>query len=219
MSRAVGQRRVAGSLDAGATALGALSVAGALNVTGAITGASTCKATQFRASSDGTSAQFAYTWDADPNIGLRRVGSDQFVVGVAGNQVIIVSQFQASFGEGLQNQGGLSQTSSLSPTAITGTQNDYTPTSWNGARFGVRQDLTGNAILTGLAATSTGHLALLTNINTGAFTLTLNHQDAGSIAANRFFCPNKVSFVLAPGEAVWLQYDGTSACWRVLGTA
>jgi len=190
---------------------GYLSGFGAIRATGPI------YATQFRATADGTLSEYAFTWDVDPNTGLRRIGADNFNAGVAGNSVINVQQFQASFGEGIQNQGGFAATSFLTPAAITGTVNDYTPTAWNGARGWIRQDCSAAVTLTGLGATGTGHVAGLWNIS--AFTITLKNENTGSIAANRFLTSGAGDYVLAAGEGVLLIYDGTSARWRTLGTA
>jgi len=176
-------------------------------------------ATQFRATSDGTTSEFAYTWDADPNLGIRRVGADTMVLGIAANTPITVAQFSVTSGETLLVGAGMQTSSAISPTAITGSNDNYSPTSWNGARSWIRQDLSASATLTGLTATATGHLCVLVNITTtAARTLTLAHESASSTAANRFLCPNQADYVIAPQEAAWLLYDGTSARWRVLGS-
>lgn len=101
-----------------------------------------------------------------------------------------------------------------SPAAITGTQNDYNPT--NLASSGVlRQALSGSAILTGLTAQIDGRVIFLENIST-TLALTLNNEDAGSTAANRFTLPGGTALVVNPGGCIVLIYDNTSARWRAL---
>lgn len=54
-------------------------------------------------------------------------------------------------------------------------------------------------------------------INDGAFNLTITHQDAASLAANRVITSTGVAYILGPNEIVWLWYDDTgTARWRML---
>lgn len=187
-------------------------VAGDLTVTGKVRG------TNFLATADGDSTTRAFGWDVDPDLGLNRLGANQMSAGVAGNSALLVQQFSVATPEQLSNQGGLAETSLITPAALgAGPHHNYTPTSFNAARRGILQDLSANAVVTGLAATSNGNKQLIIN-SSATFTLTLNHQDAGSTAANRFLCPNNVNYVLAPGEAVEIIYISASSRWRVLGT-
>jgi hypothetical protein len=193
---------------------GYLSGMGAISVSGPI------RATQFRATADGTATSYAFTWDADENMGLRRMGGDSFNVGVAGNTVLNIQQFTAGFGEGINNSGGYLSLAIITPTALAGTVHDYTPASWNGARGWVRQDATAASTITGLAATVGGHTAALWNISTTlANTITLKHENVGSVAANRFHLPNLADYVLSACEGIMMIYDGTSARWRLIGTS
>lgn len=71
--------------------------------------------------------------------------------------------------------------------------------------------------LTGLAApTDPGKLLIIPNI--GNRNLFLQHDDAGSVAANRFYCPNGQRYALRPFEATWLWYDNISLRWQVIAT-
>lgn len=102
-----------------------------------------------------------------------------------------------------------------SPAAITGTQNDYAPVGF--AVSGVlRQQLSGNATITGLLAQNSGRLYLIENIST-TFTLTLTNEDTGSAAANRFTLPSGDPVVINPSSSVIAIYDTTSARWRLIG--
>lgn len=108
--------------------------------------------------------------------------------------------------------GAFALASDISPAAITGSQNDYNPTSLSTAQV-IRQDLSGNATLTGLAGGADGRILILINID-AAFKLTLTDEDAGSSAANRFSLGGS-SVILEPGGSVILIYDSTSTRWRV----
>jgi hypothetical protein len=60
------------------------------------------------------------------------------------------------------------------------------------------------------------HIALY---NTGAFDISLTHQDTNSLAANRFITPEGLPYVLHPQRVVWLWYDDTGTDrWRVQST-
>jgi hypothetical protein len=70
--------------------------------------------------------------------------------------------------------------------------------------------------MTGLSGGYDGRIIILRNKNTGAgASLTLKNQDAGSSGANRFFLPGAADYILAPTEAVVLQYSSLAA-WTVL---
>lgn len=112
----------------------------------------------------------------------------------------------------------MTMTGSISPAQITATQNDYAPAGLTTA-FLLRLTSDAARILTGVSAQTAGRLLVLSNANTSAFTLTLNHQDAGSAAANRIECPNATSLVLSKGSSAWLWYDTTSSFWRVLAVS
>lgn len=102
----------------------------------------------------------------------------------------------------------------ISPTAITGSNDNYAPTGLSTAST-IRQDLSAAATLTGLTGGSDGRVIFLYNIATTAGrTLTFTH-DATSTAANRFLCPGGVAYVVPPTGGVVLQYDSTSSRWRV----
>jgi hypothetical protein len=70
--------------------------------------------------------------------------------------------------------------------------------------------------LGGLTGGVDGRHVEIYNISTGgAETLTLNHEDAGSTAANRFLCPAGAAVVVANRGCVVLRYDATDSRWRV----
>lgn len=178
------------------------------------------KADQFRATSDGTDAEKAFTWDADPDLGLKRTSANTMVAGIAANAPLTITQFSAAFGEGTSFVGATNYTNYTTPAALgAGPTANYSPAGWNASRSGIRQDMSAAGVISGLVATSTGNRQILWNISTVAGrNITLNHEDAASTAANRFTCPNLANFVLAPGEGCVLEYDGATSRWRVLGT-
>ena len=104
----------------------------------------------------------------------------------------------------------------ISPAAITGAQNDYSPTGMATANA-VRQDLSAAASLTGLATGAANRVVTVFNIATAvASVLTINHLNGGSIAANQFLLPNGQDWHIPVGGASTFWYDVTSAKWRLL---
>ena len=70
----------------------------------------------------------------------------------------------------------------------------------------------------------TGITAPTTPVNSGAFKYLLNttansisidHQDTASSAANRIICPNGDSFILGPGAGVWMFYETSATRWYI----
>jgi hypothetical protein len=113
--------------------------------------------------------------------------------------------------------GAFALASAISPAAITGSNNDYTPASFSTAQV-IRQALSADATLTGLLAGVAGRLIVLVNLD-ASFVLTLSHADALSVAANRFTLPDSKNLrLVGVGSFAILQYDSTSARWRVVAT-
>jgi hypothetical protein len=100
--------------------------------------------------------------------------------------------------------------SSSSPGSLSGTTNDWTPTS------GCRQRIAASA-----AATITGFATSVTSgrwnwfQNISSFNVTLTHEGTGSTAANRFANPGSVDVVMTPGASAFLIYDTTLSRWLV----
>lgn len=104
----------------------------------------------------------------------------------------------------------------ITPTALTGTVNDYNPAGLGTANV-IRQD--GGAsdrTVTGLAAQPDGTLINFINIGS-TNNITLANQNAGSLSANRFLIGSDV--VLAPNKSLVLRYDVTTGAWRPYGRA
>lgn len=106
------------------------------------------------------------------------------------------------------------RTGVASPAAFAATQNNWNPAGLSAASV-VRMESTGAQSITGIVAPGSG--AILTLINIGASTITLEQEDASSSAANRFSLPGGVDLAIAAGHAVTLWYDSTSSRWRAIG--
>ncbi len=109
-------------------------------------------------------------------------------------------------------------TGDISTTLNGGTVNDWAP--GIGSTTTVRTDLTAATIVTGAAGGSDGKFLLVQNISTVLVnTITINHEDAGSVAANRFNLPSQLAAVIPVGGAAAFRYDSTSSRWRLFGFA
>lgn len=101
----------------------------------------------------------------------------------------------------------------ITPTAISGTTNNWAPTGLAGATL-IRATPSSTTSLTGLTAQPAGTLLMLVNISTSV-TMTLVDESASSTAANRFAL--SADWPIGPEDAVWMRYDGTASRWIVLG--
>ncbi len=98
-------------------------------------------------------------------------------------------------------------------TTSVGTQNNWDIDTAFGKTVGILRCNNATALtITGIKAPSDGRLLLIESV--GAGTVTLNHQDAGSTAANRLIASTATAFTVA--TSALLAYDGTTASWRVL---
>lgn len=104
----------------------------------------------------------------------------------------------------------------ISPSSLSGSTNNYNPTGLSGATS-IRQDLSADSTITGLAGGTAGRYLVLCNINTG-FTLTLSHNSGSSTAANTFSCPGGVDKILQPRDRCILLYDNVVSVWRIIAT-
>lgn len=109
----------------------------------------------------------------------------------------------------------------IQPPQILGNSDNYNPASNSG---GVAFRLTSDAAynITGLVwANDSGggavqsHGLTIVIINVGAFALTLTHEDAASVATNRFLNSTGANIVLAQNQAADAIYDASSQRWRV----
>jgi len=99
----------------------------------------------------------------------------------------------------------------IRPGAIAGANNDYA-----GAAGATYLTLTSGAAasLTGLVAGGDGDMLIVLNGNAvGGGAITLNNENAGSAAANRFHTAAGVDLVLGGRTTVQFIYDATIARW------
>lgn len=149
------------------------------------------------------------------------------VVTGAGSQAILLYEGSTSrwrliglssttLSQGITLGSPVTMSGTISPTALSGSTNDYAPTSGT-TTFAIRQDISSAATITGLSlAQANGRIILLHNIATTAGdTLTITNEDGLSTAANRFTLPQGQPYIIQPGGSVLLRYDGTSSRWRV----
>ena len=107
----------------------------------------------------------------------------------------------------------INETGISSPAAISGSLDDYTPSSITSTRH-MRQALSAAAALTGLLAGASGRCITIHNLST-TFTLTLKNEDTNSATGNRFVLPGGADFLIGPGDSITTWYDITSTRWRI----
>jgi hypothetical protein len=110
---------------------------------------------------------------------------------------------------------------SQQPAQITGNQNDYQLAQDNAQRAMVLLDSDAEWNITGIDSSfgfaQPGDRIFL--CNSGAFDLSLTHQDVASLAANRFITPEGLPYVLHPQRGVWIWYDDTGVDrWVIMAT-
>lgn len=106
--------------------------------------------------------------------------------------------------------GAVSFAGIITPTALTGTNNDWNPTGLSTANR-IRASASSAATVTGITAVGTGGTLIIHNV--GSFAITLSNANTGSTGVNRF------SFIrdatLQPNDSITLIYDITTQRWRV----
>lgn len=101
----------------------------------------------------------------------------------------------------------------ISPTAITGTQNDWNPTGLSTATT-IRVDSSATSTITGISGGAAGRQ--LTLINVGSNAVNYNHEDAGSTAANRLaLCAGDAwQDIGGRNDSVTFVYVGSTSRWQ-----
>ena len=115
----------------------------------------------------------------------------------------------------LHAQGMFLTSGNITPPPIVGVNNNYTPGGPTAFYTVLRQDLSGPATITGLGALGIGKHLIIRNIS-AAFSLTLTHEDAGSIAVDRFNLPGAAPVVIPPFGSQEVIWDATSQRWFVV---
>jgi hypothetical protein len=125
----------------------------------------------------------------------------------------------ATFAAGALLNGGpwrLADDAVYAPSAYgAGSQNDVAVPAAAVLFLAASSDATSTTAITGIAA-RTGYDALLVS-NKSANRITLKHQSASSVAANRITAPGLADLVLDPGDGCILFYDLGSGYWRTFG--
>jgi hypothetical protein len=91
---------------------------------------------------------------------------------------------------------------------ITGNQNDYSVGMAGVAR--ISSDAARN--ITGFTQGVDGNSLMLVNV--GSFAITIQHQNAGSVATNRVILLSGADTAIAANGVMWLLYDQTTGRWR-----
>lgn len=105
----------------------------------------------------------------------------------------------------------------ISPPVLPTIQHNYAPTNWLPAKIARLTPAVGGTLLTGLV--SAGLVDPIKSlINLGPDDITVPHEHAGSIAANRFKLPPfaQPAFVIPEGGAVDVFYDVVDQRWRLV---
>lgn len=123
-------------------------------------------------------------------------------------------------------QVAVHKTAVMSPSQLTGNQNNWNPADATDTLRGldeitvIRIDTDAARTITGITApavisgTSDSHQPVLLLVNRGSYTITFSHNSSSSSAANRFECPGQVDFLLLARASVWIWYDTGSGVWR-----
>lgn len=139
------------------------------------------------------------------------IASNRFEIGTPNNTRFYVSSVPIVDinSSGLYLFNGHITEDAQTPAQITANQNNYSLTNLGVQRLS--SDAARN--ITGIVAASNGSRRML--INVGSFNITLQHENAGSTAANRFLCSTGADIVLSPNQAADIWYDISSSRWRV----
>jgi hypothetical protein len=101
----------------------------------------------------------------------------------------------------------------ISPAVNVGDQHNYTPTGWSTAGV-VRIDGSGETIF-GFGPALVKR-KMLVNVDGGAAAFSLSHNSGAETAGNKILTPTGRLYVVRPNSVVFVAYDDTSACWRVV---
>lgn len=131
-----------------------------------------------------------------------------------GELTFAVSHQGGVIGRVAQLRGSVRLMSELS-VSLGASVNNFSPAGLAGANT-MRLTPTAAAVsITGLAGGTSGRIMVVQNMS-AALTLTLTHEDALSLAANRFVCPGAVALVIPVSGNTLLRYDGPTSRWRPL---
>lgn len=114
---------------------------------------------------------------------------------------------------GMTISTALALSNTISPSALGGDVNDYSPTGL-AAAYLLRVSASGaTRTINGLATGTAGRQLSLCNVGLTE-SVQIANENAGSAAANRFAL-SLASFLMPPGDCREFLYDGTSSRWRL----
>lgn len=127
------------------------------------------------------------------------------------------AETEALFVRGRHTMLGVMAPLALDPAALTADVNDYAPATGSSMRqwWRLTTDDLGARNITGIAVQQVDDLQWVTNVGT-VDNIVLQHQNAGSAAANRIISPTGADYTLGPDESAALKYDPTTARWRIV---
>jgi hypothetical protein len=103
----------------------------------------------------------------------------------------------------------------ITPAQLTGNINDYNPTGFNTANL-IRQDIdANNREITGILAPAVGvnRIIKINNISSAGKDLKFTHNDAASLAENRFLLRDNGDRTIRPNEIAIFYYDHIQSRW------
>lgn len=110
----------------------------------------------------------------------------------------------------------LTNTTYITPPALTTSVNDYTPANWDSATH-VRQGATADVSITGFGTSTPPGVQDKIILNISAFIITLVHNSGLSLSDNRIRCPDGVDLQIPPNGAVQIcEEPSPGPIWRVV---
>ena len=115
----------------------------------------------------------------------------------------------------LNVQGQFLTSGDITPPPISGINDNYTPGGPTAIYSVLRQGLAAAATITGLGAIGIGIRIIIRNLS-ATFSLTLTHEDAGSLPFERFNLPGAAPLVIPPFGSREVIYDIAVERWFVV---
>lgn len=120
-----------------------------------------------------------------------------------------------TFGAAVAIGARFAYTGTITPSAISADQDNYSPTGWGTSNVVRLSTNSGTErTLTGATAGTSGEFKWLVNLGPG--NIRLDASSTASTAANRFLTTSGTTYTIVLNGAVGILYDGTSSRWRAL---
>jgi hypothetical protein len=123
-------------------------------------------------------------------------------------QIALIEDIAASKGHFIKNI--------ISPGTLSSDVDNWSPTGYDDETDLIRINITSNRDISGIVAPSPGVNRVLgvTNLNNSNDDIKFEHNDSGSLAANRFLLRDAADKTIKPNETAWFWYDHLSSRWR-----